>query len=213
VFYANDPKTQKSRSGFDVPQYFSANYVYELPFGKGRRFGADSGFLSKVLGNWDLNGIVTMKSGQPFDVQVGVPSALTALMVGRRPNAVAGVAPVIWGSPSGSKDPSGLSRYFDPSVGFALPSDPRALGNLGRMALRGPGIKTWDLGISKGLPLTERFQLKFRAEMFNVLNHANFANPAAQLYNGSGAPVGSAGVITQIIGSGRQIQFGLKLIF
>ena len=60
--------------------------------------------------------------------------------------------------------------------------------------------------------MTERFKLRFRAEMFNLLNHPNFATPAASLYNGSGAPVGSAGVITQIPGSARQIQFGLKLL-
>ncbi len=75
-------------------------------------------------------------------------------------------------------------------------------------------MTTWDVGLSKGLPLTERFQLKFRAEAFNVLNHPNFATPSgAQLYDSQGRPVGNAGVITQIIGSGRQVQFGLKLVF
>ena len=212
VFYANDPKTQKGRSGLDVPQYLSVNYVYELPYGPGRQFGATSGLVGKILGSWDLNGIVTAKSGQPFDVQVGIPSAVASLIVGRRPNAVLGQSPLIWGSPSNSTDPSGLSRYFNPAVGFALP-DPRSLGNLGRMALRGPGLTTWDLGLSKGFPLTERFQLKFRAEMFNLLNHPNFAGPAAQLYDSQNRPVGSAGVITQVIGSARQIQFGLKLLF
>ncbi|MBI2819307.1 MAG: TonB-dependent receptor [Acidobacteria bacterium] len=213
VLYAHEPGIQKGLSGIHVKNLFTSNYVYELPFGSGRPWLSDAGVLTHVLGNWDLNGIVTLKSGQPFTLTVGTPSALSGLVGGRRPNVVSGVAPVVWGDPGESSDPTGQDRYFDPTAGFANPSDTRALGNLGRHTMIGPGVANFDFGLNKNIPLTEAMRLQFRAEFFNLLNHANFSNPSSSLYNGSGVPSGNAGVIDSTTTKPREIQFGLKLLF
>ena len=77
----------------------------------------------------------------------------------------------------------------------------------------GPGIATWDIGVSKNIPVTEPMRLQFRAEFFNLLNRVNFDNPAVSLFDANGVASGSAGIITDTTTKPREIQFGLKLIF
>ncbi len=207
VFYAHDPHVLKGHGAIDVPQLFTGNYVYQLPFGSGQRWLNQGGVMNKVIGGWELKGIVTMKSGQPFSVTVdGVGGALGALMAGKRPNAIAGVKPKTYGGPNQA------DQYFIPSD-FRYPSDPRAIGNLGRQTMRGPGIVTFDLGLTKDLAVTERIKMQFRAEAFNLANRANFANPSVSAYDNRGTARSDAGVITETTTHPREIQFGLKLLF
>ena len=102
--------------------------------------------------------------------------------------------------------------YFDPNA-FSLPLA-GTFGQLGRGVFRGPGLVNVDTSLFKTIPLNERWNLQFRAEGFNILNHANFQNPAPIVFAGS-AISPSAGVITDTItpGFGRQIQFALRLEF
>ena len=213
IFYTHEPGVNKGLSGIHVKNMLSTNYLYELPFGSGRQWLSERNVWSYLLGNWDLNGIVTLKSGQPFTLGVGTPSALSGLATGRRPDVVSGVEPVIWGDPSESSDPSGDERYFDPAAGFRNPTDTRSVGNLGRHTMIGPGIANWDIGLSKNVPVTESMRLQFRSEFFNLFNHANFSSPASTLYDANGLAAGNAGVISQTTTKPREIQFGLKLIF
>lgn len=213
VFYAHEPGVNRGLSGIHVKNLLSTNFVYELPFGARRPHVVPNRTLNYLVGNWDLNGIVTLKSGQPFTLTVGIPTALSGLATSRRPDAVDGVSPVIWGDPSESMDPSGRGRYFDPATGFRNPADPRSVGNLGRHTLIGPGVANLDIGLTKNVPITEVMRLQFRSEFFNLFNHANFSNPAVNLYDANGLPQGNAGVISRTVTKPREVQFGLKLIF
>jgi hypothetical protein len=79
--------------------------------------------------------------------------------------------------------------------------------------LIGPGLAVWNASLSKNTKLSERTNLEFRAEFFNVLNRANFSTPASSMFDASGRPVGDAGIINNTTTTNRQIQFGLKLSF
>ncbi|MBI2820348.1 MAG: TonB-dependent receptor [Acidobacteria bacterium] len=213
LFYAHDLSANKGRSGFDIRQNFTSNYRYELPLGVGRPWLRDNGVWTRILGNWDFNGIITLKTGQPFGLIADIPRTLSALIQQKRPNAVAGVEPVIYGDPAESSDPTGADRYFDPTKGFVFPADSRSLGNAGKRTIEGPGIANWDIGLSKNIAITEKTQLQFRTEIYNIFNHANFDLPESSLFDDSGKLKGNAGVITRTATKPREIQFGLKLSF
>jgi hypothetical protein len=207
TFYAHSPSVNRGLGAIDVPQLLVTNYVYQLPFGEGKPWLSGGGLATRILGNWELKGIVTLKDGQPFSVAVDAPGgALGALMSGKRPNAIAGVSPKTYGGPDEA------DRYFNPAD-FAFPSDARAIGNLGRHTMRGPGIATWDVSATKDVSITERVGMQFRAEGFNILNNANFNNPATSAYTNAGVLRPDAGNITETTTKPREIQFGLKLTF
>lgn len=105
----------------------------------------------------------------------------------------------------------GPDQYFNP-LAYSFPGA-RELGNVGRNTIIGPGLAKWDIGLRKDTALAERLRLEFRAEMFNMLNRANFATPASSVFTGTGARVGNARLITTTVTDARQIQFALKLIF
>jgi hypothetical protein len=129
----------------------------------------------------------------------------------RSPNAIAGTPVKIYGGPNVSQDPSGLQRYFEPTD-YTFPG-PRELGNVGRNTIIGPGSIVWNPAIFKKVAITERTSLEFRTEMFNVLNRPNFGNPSTTIFSAGGALQPAAGTIGTTIGTPRQIQFALKLLF
>ncbi len=183
-------------SNFDIRQRFTLSTVYQLPFGHGRQFLANSNrAVDAALGGWQISSILTLQSGMPFSVSMAAPTDNTGSF--QRPNRVCD------GSlPSGQrsiKDWYQLSCFVAPPV--------YTFGNTGRNVLIGPGLETWDLGTDKDFRITERVGLQFRGEFFNALNHPNFGLP-----NGS---IGStpAGTITTVITNARQIQFALRLHF
>jgi len=102
------------------------------------------------------------------------------------------------------------NQWFNPAA-FLLPQA-GTFGNLGRGALRGPGLANWDFSLFKNTAIHERLRLQFRAEIFNILNHANFGAPTLPLFS-SGAFSPTAGQISNTTTTAREIQFGLKLIF
>jgi hypothetical protein len=173
--------------------YATINYMYELPFGKGKRFLSSlSGAADKLLGGWQLAGVTTVGSGQPFSV------TYTSRTLGW-PN---GRADII-GNPSLS-NPS-INQWFNPAA-FAVPA-PFNYGNSARNFLFGPGLVSFDVGVFKNTRLTERINTQFRAEFFNIANHANFGNPASDI-----TVPASVGKISSAA-DGRTVQFGLKLLF
>ncbi len=106
--------------------------------------------------------------------------------------------------------------YFDPCA-FGLP-DPGFYGNLGRNTVIGPGLANFDFSLVKNISFRETKSVQFRAEAFNLANHANFNRPGAlqegvRLFNASAARVVSAATIRSTLTDSRQIQFGLKLTF
>ena len=186
----------RALSAFHRKNLFALNFVYELPFGKGKQFGSDmSGAANHILGGWQLNGIITASTGQPFGVGIGRDIANTgARSISQRPN--------VSGDPN--LDNPTADRWFDKSV-FSEPA-PFTYGNAGRNIIIGPGNQTWTLGLFKNIGITETQRIQFRVEFFNAFNNVNLNNPDA----GFDSP--TLGLISGSAPA-RQIQFGLKYYF
>jgi hypothetical protein len=206
---------EKSISSFDVPNRLVLSYVVDLPFGKGHHFLNNLNTpLNKMVAGWSVNGISTFQTGFPLAFIDASPNLLeTDFAIGNggpgppgagvsRPDYVAGCNKSISGSAQ-----SRLNAYFNTSC-FVQPG-PWEFGNEPRVDpdLRGPGIANYDFSISKLTPITERFNLAFRAEFFNLFNRVQFSPPGTQ--------PGSAtfGQITAQYNQPRLIQFGLRLSY
>ena len=195
-----DMAADRALSSLDRANIFSLSAIYTLPFGRGRRYGANfNGFEDAILGGWELTGIISATSGSPFTVTLENDIAnIGARSISQRPNLV--------GNPyAGARSTTGL--YVNPAA-FAIPAD-YTFGNLGRNTLIGPGFFDTDFGGYKNFRLTERLGMQFRAEIFNITNRVNFANPNSDL---------NSATFGQISGypSGPQpleAQFGIKLSF
>ena len=177
---------------------------YELPFGAHRHWLKNAGGIENaIFGGWQLNGIVSLLSGFPFTPVIGTNrSGDGDTRNPDRPSLNPSfTGPVVLGQPG---------QWFNPNA-FVLPAA-GTYGNLGRGTLRGPGLADVDLSLFKNTAVSERASLQFRAEFFNVLNHPNLGTPNATVFS-SGAVNASAGLITTLATTPRQIQFGLKLIF
>jgi hypothetical protein len=162
---------ERSVDTSDIPHSLVVNYIYELPFGKGKLLGSDwNRPVNTVLGGWQLTGIFTAKGGFPLSIS---PLANNTNSFGgnQRPNLI------------GDPRPAGQSirNWINPAA-FAQPASftfgdaPRTLANL-----RAPRFVNWDMGIQKWFDFTEHKQLQFRFEMFNALNHPNFFAPDTNL--------------------------------
>jgi carboxypeptidase family protein len=198
-----DLKLSKGLASYDLRHQFNANFLYQLPFGKGQRFGGTaSGIANQLIGGWQWSGSVTAQSGFPFTPQAGSNISGTGDtqnpdVVSRNPNFT---GPVILGK---------VDQYFDPRA-FVLPLA-GTFGNVSRGAFTAPGLTNFDTSLTKKFSITERVNLQFRAEAFNLFNHANFATPNPVVFNGNNYSA-SAGQILAAAPS-RQIQFALKLLF
>jgi len=202
LLYPPNPSINKGLSGYDIANRLVGSYSYELPLGTAR-----SGITGHLVSGWQISGIVTLQSGQPFTVSNAsgaTSTALSALGYSTRPNVNNAFA--------GNPIEGGPNQYFNPAM-FYEPAGSMALGNAGRNILTGPGLATWDSALNKTTAINERWKLQFRAELFNLLNRPNFALPTATIFTTGGARVSTAGLITNTVGSSRQIQFGLKLMF
>jgi len=195
---------------YDVRHIGVINAVYILPFGRGQTFANGlEGWSNTLVSGWSVNSIVTIQSGFPFTPQLSYnPSNNGDTRNPVRPFVnPAFTGPVILGKPS---------QWFNPNAFLAPPAGSGFYGNLGRDTLIGPGLATWDFSAFKTTPLRERLSLQFRAEIFNLLNRANFNTPNLITFtsSASGTKVsGTAGAITSTSTMSRQIQFGLKLLW
>jgi hypothetical protein len=196
-------------AAFSLRHQFNGNFAYQLPFGQGQRFaGNATGVMNKLIGGWQWNGIITAQSGFPLTPQIGANVSGTGDTdnpdVPNHNPAFTG--PVILGVDGFKK----TGRYFDPGA-FLLPLS-GTFGNVSRGSLIGPPLTTVDTSFFKKISINEQLNLQFRAEAFNVLNHANFAEPNAVVFSGPNYS-SSAGVITRTATTSRQIQFALKLLW
>ena len=196
-----DFRAERGRSNFDVRHRLSVSYIYDLPFGKGRKYLADGGGWSTLLTGWQTAGIVTAQTGRPFTVALireldNSGTGFSALGFGAndRPN-VAGNPRLAQGTPE---------RWFN-TAAFAFPA-PGTFGNAGRNVVEGPGYQTVNASLIKNTALTERVNLQLRGEVFNLFNHPNFNLPD----NFLGSP--TFGQITSARDP-RHIQLGVKLLF
>jgi hypothetical protein len=171
-----------------------ASWVYELPFGRGRKMMTSAPpVVEALLGGWQSDGIWNWRTGLPFTIS---SPACSACMMGGdrsiRANVVPGVSPSV-------SNPS-AQEWFNPAA-FALQTTP--YGTVGRDTLWGPGLQQWDLGFAKRFTFNEQRYLQFRGEMFNTFNNVNYEPPLSTV----GSP--GFGTITAAR-PGRNIQFGLK---
>jgi hypothetical protein len=204
------PMLQRNRAvaGYDRTHNFQFYGNYELPFGKGQQF-ATKGWASWLAGGWQMNWIMSRMSGTPFTVGSSGTSLNAPGSNTQTADQVLTDVKILGGHGSGQP-------YFDP-LAFAAVTDKR-FGNSGRNIVRGPGSFNLDGSIFRTFRLTERFNLQFRAEMFNVTNTPQFANPGATVSNMSKNADGTVkllGGYTEITSASgeRQARFGLKLSF
>lgn len=215
------PTLDRGNGDWDVRHNFTSSVVYSLP-----GLSNSSGLVRGILGGWQVSSIFQARSGLPENIQLvsgffGIPM---------RPDHVSGQS--VWlpnhSWPYSSYNPSAfqLESNYDGTPGGVT-------GNFGRNALRGPRFFQWDFSIMKDFPVTERFRVQFRTDIFNLLNHPNFANPDGGICSAVFAetptspaacvPNTNFGQVGQTIadnmgsqigtGTARQAQFSLKLMF
>lgn len=192
-----DIRAERALAAFDMRDRVSISYVYDLPFGRGRTFAVGNPVLAKVVGDWQVNGITTLHSGQPFTPTMGFSTANTG---NSRPDRIAN-----GNLPAGQRS---IQKWFDKTAFAAAPL--YEFGNAGRNILTGPGAVNFDFSVFKRIPVRrmgENGEVQFRAELFNLFNHPQFANPNARF------DIPQGGTITSLANDMRQIQFGLKVLF
>ncbi len=201
-----DVKADWGPATYDVRNVGVISGTYALPFGRHQRFFAHAGGpVNGLVSNWTANSILTLQSGFPFTPQLSYnPSNNNDSKNPVRPFA----NPAFTGSPILGTP----TQWFNPAAFLAPPSSSGFYGNLGRDTLNGPGLATWDFSVLKDTPLHERANLEFRAELFNLLNRANFNTPNLVVFTPSGVSP-TAGVITSTSTTSRQVQLALKLLW
>jgi hypothetical protein len=201
---------------FDRTHVFTATFVAELPFGRNKPW-LNSGFLSAIVGGWQLNSLISAYSGQPFSVTASNAS-LNAPGNTQRANQVKPQVQILGGI--GPNQP-----YFDP-LAFAPVTTP-TFGNAGYDSLRGPGALNTDASLFRNFRITERWRAEFRAEALNLTNTPHFANPSStnlnvsnlQGSNGNITNLGGFATINSTSGTGREgidertFRFGLRFTF
>jgi hypothetical protein len=195
---------------YDVRHIGVINLLYTLPFGKGQLLAGSCGDWRDALVNgWSVNSIVTIQSGFPFTPQLSYnPSNNGDTRNPVRPFVNPDfTGPLILGRPA---------QWFNPNGLLAPPANSGFYGDLGRNSLIGPDLATWDFSAFKTTSLHERLAVQFRAEIFNLLDRANFNTPNLITFTSSTSGTkmsGTAGAITSTSTAARQVQFGLKLIW
>jgi hypothetical protein len=206
AFVANplQPKSDYGRASFDLRHAAVINLTYDLPFGRSDVTHGKQ-WAEWLIGNWQLSGIQTLQSGLPFTPQLSYNPSNDGDT--RNP-----VRPSLNPNFTGQVIQGGPNRYFNPSA-FIQPL-PGTYGNAGRNILQGPGLVETDLSLTKKFSLSDRLNMQFRSEFFNVFNRTNFNIPNPVVYtSATGGPSPTAGVITATSTTFRQIQFGLKLMW
>lgn len=189
-----DIRLDRGNDAFIRQQYMVANYIYDLPFGKGKHFLSTlKGPLNAFLGGWETSGIVTLASGLPYSV------TFTSAIQGWPSSRAEIVGNPYVSSPS-------LTNWFNPAA-YTLPPE-FAFGDSAPYSLFGPDYSEWDMSILKDFHLNERFTLQFRSDFFNTLNHPSFGNPDSNISVPS-----TVGRIFSTSNSQRAIQFALRLSF
>ena len=202
----NNLAGERSLSSQDVSQRLVVSYVLDLPFGKGKKFLNDaSGATEKVVSGWGLDGVTTLQRGFPVKISDSVGNSLTALSLGTgglRPDVVPGCDKNTSGSAAAR-----INGWFNKACFTNAPA--WGFGDESRVdaTLRQQGVDNFDFAIFKRTNITERADIEFRTEFFNLFNHPQFGPP-----NGT---FGSAtfGAVTNTVNLPRLIQFGLKFSF
>lgn len=227
-------RLDRSRSDFDNRHVVVVNYLYDLPFGRGMKWGSGwPGIVSHVLGGWTLGGIYTFQSGEPYTINSGVltlhnTKVSRADVRGPMPPSTLQFVPGIEGPVVFNVtdlDPNTNCRQIVGTESFFCIPGPGQTG-MGRNTMQGPGFWNFDFSLMKKFDVSERVKLQFRAEFFNLFNHPNFENPrnatvgsptlTSSLFGQTCCTTASLPSSSSIIAIGepnRVIQFAMKLSF
>ncbi len=239
--YFFNARLSKGVCAYDTPKVFNWSAVYQLPFGHGKRW-LSHGVVSKILGNWDTNYSFLARSGNAFNPTWGGASNVCTLTTTTNcvPVSIAGLAPTstdpanlsnAGGSITGYSRPSLLagcnltanqspSQWYNPAC-FVSPSSPAVgpgygFGNAPIGNLRSMRTINVDVALTKDIILSETKRLQFRAEAFNVFNHMILNVPGTTIspsFSNGSVGYGTAGVISSIINSPRDMQLAMKFMF
>ncbi len=205
------PNQNYGNADFDVRQRFVFSYIYDLPFGRGRKFANEaSSVVNQILGNWQMSGVFSAATGNYYtatDINSvsGGDCGGTVGYYCSRPNLV--------GNPNAK--PCVPGTLFN-TCAFADNSNLGTFGNAGRNIIEGPGYKTWDTAFDKQFPINETKRFEFRAEFFNILNHVNYLFGQFGAISAEPTPLelGQTGFGFPLAARApRQIQFALKFYF
>jgi hypothetical protein len=197
-----DPRNYSSSystAAWDLRHNFVANFTYEIPFGKGKKWGSNlSTAANAALANWQVNGILTLHTGYPYTIRWnGCQGVWNAC----RPDLVPGKDPQA--EPAGGRNPE---QWFD--ITAVTRAAPLTGGNLGLQSNTAPATRMLDFSVFKDFPFTERWRLQFRAEAINFANTPQFFTPDNNMQNATFGKVTSTFAGTQ-----RNLQFQLRLLF
>jgi carboxypeptidase family protein/TonB-dependent receptor-like protein len=228
-----DTKLLRGPSDFNIGRRLVINAIWQLPSLK-----SFSGPAAWITNGWELGAIYQVHDGLPFTATWGTngdPQGLNSSDPFAFPNRLTGQGCSTLTSPGNSLNYIKTQCFAVPTAPdlafwtancdqtFGTPANllcPNLRGNAGRNILIGPGLSNLDLSLFKNFPIkgiSEKFELQFRAEVFNILNHVNFASPettaSTDIFDSSGALNGIAGLLTSTTTTSRQIQFGLKAMW
>ena len=210
-----NPSYDRGRALADINHVFNAHFIYDLPFGQGRRFDLGNGLLDKLAGGWQVTSIFSWQSGDPFSLLSNRGTVnRDGRSLGRNRASTdldnSGVRELLgFGSDASGPfflNPEFRDQFFHPDAG--------ELGSLGRFAFNGPSFFNWDFAVSKRTQLHEELALQFSAEFFNFTNHVNFGvGNAAQSSTRLNIDNAAFGRVFNTNSFQRIIQFSLKLVF
>jgi hypothetical protein len=201
---------EKASSAFDARNVFNANFIYELPFGAGKRYLSQPGLMRAVVSHWQISSIFIARSGFPVNLTTSGtgPDGNTN---NQRPNLVPGQPLYLAG---GAFNPAAFCTPGTKDPLYPGGACPAGFGNVSRNSMRGPGVWQSDWALSKCFPVTEQVQIQFRAEVFNVANRAQFASSNGLISASDFGRIYLPLNTTPIgIGTPRQFQFLLKVQF
>jgi Carboxypeptidase regulatory-like domain/TonB dependent receptor-like, beta-barrel len=190
-------KLDRGLSSFDVRHNMVLSYIWDIPVGRGRRLDVQNSWLNAIAGGWQFNGITTARSGTPFTPSLSFNPAQSGHA---RPDRI--------GDGNLPRGQRSADRWFDPSAFVA--AVPFNIGNAGRNILIGPGVFNTDFGLFKRFTVGNAGRhraVQIRIEAFNVFNEPHYAQPSATV------DLLEAGRITAIVGTMREMQLGVKVLF
>jgi hypothetical protein len=220
------PQDSYGPIGGITPQVLAVNYSYALPMGKGKLLAGNAGPVTdKIIGGWQISGVSTFQTGQPFSISYTAPGSPVGQVSGRA-NHVAGTAlypsnktRTQWFNPAAFVAPScyntvtsGTNCTTVYNAGVAAGATTYAsYGNSQYDMLRGPAWQNWDMSLQKNTTFHERYNVQLRADSFNIFNHPNFGVPNSNISNSN------AGTITSTAGTpsyeARTLEFAIKFNF
>ena len=201
---------ERADSAFDAPNVFNANFIYEIPLGAGNPYLSQNGFTRAVFSHWQISSIFLARSGFPVNLTTSGtgPDGNTN---SQRPNLVPGQPLYLSG---GDINPNAFCTPGTADPLYPGGMCPAGFGDVPRNSLRGPGVWQSDWALSRSFPITERTSVQFRAEVFNIFNRAQFANPDGLISASDFGKIYLPLNTTPIgLGTPRQFQFLLKLQF